>query len=85
MEENADLMMVIAVVHLVGLAPNAPKFARKDIMVITVWNHVTVRTISIYVILLMVVFADMDTQVQIVMKNCFRVTFRRKMKPAMAV
>lgn len=32
-------------------------------MAITVWNHVTVRMISIFVILLKVVSADMDTQV----------------------
>ena len=44
-------MMVIAVVHLVGLAPNVLRSAQKGIMAITVWNRATVRMIFIFVIL----------------------------------
>ena len=46
MEENADLMMVIAVVHLVGLAPNAPKVHEEKIIYIIQKKKLTKRNIS---------------------------------------
>lgn len=76
--------MVTVVAHLDGLVPGVPKYARKVITAITVWNPASVRTIFSFVIQPMVASAGTVTQVRIATFSYFPVMFGKRKRPVTA-